>query len=79
MAIVQLLFRGACCSLRKGTGRPEGGCGVREVMECRTCRYSIEDGGATLCTNEDRLWSESPEEVASYQVCRLWMPKEEAE
>ena len=48
---------------------------MREVMECRTCRYSIEDGGATLCTNEDRLWSESPAEVASYQVCRLWMPK----
>ena len=50
---------------------------MREEMECRTCRYSIEDGGATLCTNEDRLWSESPEEVASYQVCRLWMPKED--
>lgn len=49
---------------------------MREEMECRTCRYSIEDGGATLCTNEDRLWSESPAEVASYQVCRLWMPKD---
>ena len=45
---------------------------MRGVMECRTCRYSIEDGGATLCTNEDRLWSELPEEMASYQVCRLW-------
>ena len=48
----------------------------RIEMECRTCRYSIEDGGATLCTNEDRLWSESPEEVSSYQVCRLWATKE---
>ena len=73
MAIVQLIFRGVRCSLRKGTGRPEGGCGA---MECKTCRYGIQEDGITLCINKDRLWSESPAEVASYQVCRLWMPKE---
>lgn len=50
-----------------------------EAMECRTCRYSIEEDGATLCTNKDRLWSKSPEEVASFQVCRLWKPEEGAE
>ena len=48
-----------------------------EAMECKTCRYGIQEDGITLCTNENRLWSESPADVASYQVCRLWMPKEE--
>lgn len=48
---------------------------VMEAMKCKTCRYGIQDDGITLCTNKDRLWSESPEEVASYQVCRLWMQR----
>ena len=33
MAIVQLIFRGVRCSLRKGAGKPEGGCGVMTVDE----------------------------------------------
>ena len=38
MAIVQLIFPGACCSLRKGTGKPEGGCGVMEELKrCPFC------------------------------------------
>lgn len=47
-----------------------------EAMECRTCGHSIRENSITLCTNKDRLWGESPEPVISYQVCRLWMPKE---
>ena len=50
-----------------------------EDTECSTCGHSVKEDGVVLCTNKDRLWSESPEEVASYQVCRLWMPKEGAE
>ena len=75
MAIVQLIFRGVRCSLRKGTGKPEGGYGLMEAMECKTCRYGIQEDGIKLCINKDRLWSESPEEVAIYQGCSHWMPK----
>ena len=48
-----------------------------EAMECKTCRYGLQEDGVTLCANEDRLWSASPEEVASYQVCHLWGSKEQ--
>lgn len=41
-------------------------------QECSTCKFSTKEHGETLCTNEDRLWSKSPEPVASYQMCRLW-------
>ena len=71
MAIVQLLFRGACCSLRKGTGKPEGGCGVmfsnlgeyQGFLEknCERCKRYIswEDDPSGVCPIEDAFFNYS--------------------